>query len=120
MLFPEKFVADAERLLSCLYVIHCGLEIGAFKGRDLVPSHELAYFPVTKNYFNVWQVNRDEALKFLKKEITETSNPAPGWQLVTFHGNGIGWVKNIGTRLNNYLPQEYIIRMSLDNFGSDD
>ncbi len=119
MFFPEKYVADAEKMLSSHYVIHCGLEIGAIKGIDLVPSHELAYFPETKNFFNVWQVSKGEALKFLKKDISDTSNLTPGWQLVCYGGNGIGWIKNIGTRLNNYLPQEYAIRMSLNNLGAD-
>jgi len=118
MFFPDKYIADAEKLLNSLYVVHCGLEIGAFKGKDLVPSHELAYMSDAKKYFNNWKVNREEALRFLKKEISETTNPAIGWQLVTFNGNGLGWVKNLGTRLNNYLPQEYIIRMSLDNPGA--
>jgi NOL1/NOP2/fmu family ribosome biogenesis protein len=40
----------------------------------------------------------------LKKETFEHSMIAKGWYLVTFEGFALGWLKNIGNRINNYYP----------------
>jgi NOL1/NOP2/fmu family ribosome biogenesis protein len=30
-----------------------------------------------------------------------------GWALVTYHGHGIGWVKVLQGRINNYYPKNW-------------
>ena len=55
-----------------------------------------------------------ESLQFLKKENLLLDAPN-GWLLVTHQGLGLGWVKNLGNRVNNYLPKEWRIRMEIED-----
>ncbi|WP_332911045.1 methyltransferase RsmF C-terminal domain-like protein [Algoriphagus boritolerans] len=34
-----------------------------------------------------------------------------GWVLLTYQNLPLGWVKNLGNRVNNYFPKEWRIRM---------
>jgi NOL1/NOP2/fmu family ribosome biogenesis protein len=55
-----------------------------------------------------------DALRYLKRELNEVDSPHKSWVLATYHGLGIGWLKNLGNRINNYLPAEYRILMKID------
>ena len=37
-----------------------------------------------------------------------------GWQLIRYKGLGLGWIKKLQNRVNNYFPKEWRIRMSMD------
>jgi NOL1/NOP2/fmu family ribosome biogenesis protein len=36
-----------------------------------------------------------------------------GWYMVTYNGLGLGWLKALGNRSNNYLPKNWRIRMEI-------
>jgi len=36
-----------------------------------------------------------------------------GYVLISFKGQPLGWVKNLGNRTNNLYPQEWRIRMKI-------
>ena len=36
------------------------------------------------------------------------------WLLVSYKDIALGWCKNLGSRLNNYYPKEWRIRMDLN------
>lgn len=62
------------------------------------------------------ELNRSEALQFLKKEsIPARPELEKGLYLVCYQGLGLGWVKNIGSRFNNLLPASYRIRKQLSD-----
>jgi hypothetical protein len=44
---------------------------------------------------------------------------SPGWILVTYKGVNLGFIKNIGKRINNYFPVEWRIRMNMAVQGSE-
>ena len=54
-----------------------------------------------------------EAITELKKEDAHFPEMSKGWYYVCYEGLGLGWVKNIGKRYNNYLPKECRIRMDI-------
>jgi NOL1/NOP2/fmu family ribosome biogenesis protein len=57
-------------------------------------------------------LSTSEALQFLKKENLEINAPK-GWLLATYQGLGLGWMKGLGNRINNYLPKDWRIRMEI-------
>lgn len=91
-----------------------GTPIGEFKGKDFVPNHALALSRWASPDLPFVDLNREQALLFLKKETFDPPPGAPlGWTLARFEGLNLGWLKILPNRLNNYLPQERRIRMAV-------
>jgi 16S rRNA C967 or C1407 C5-methylase (RsmB/RsmF family)/NOL1/NOP2/fmu family ribosome biogenesis protein len=89
-----------------------GTVMGQLKGADLVPDHALAMsVEQSKNIARI-ELNLEDALVFLKKEVFDVpAGTSTGWATPTYGGLPLGWVKILPNRLNNYLPQERRIRM---------
>jgi 16S rRNA C967 or C1407 C5-methylase (RsmB/RsmF family)/NOL1/NOP2/fmu family ribosome biogenesis protein len=91
-----------------------GLEIGMFKGDDFIPLHGLALSTLVSDEIQAIEVDRENALKFLKKENFDVTEATQGWGLVRYEGLNLGWIKVFGDRVNNYLPKEWRIRMEIE------
>jgi len=89
-------------------------EAGQFKGDNFLPSHALALSTVVSKSVPSVDLSRDTSLHFLKKENIMLENADKGWLLMRYEGLGLGWVKNLGNRVNNYLPKEWRIRMDIE------
>jgi hypothetical protein len=46
-------------------------------------------------------------------------NAVKGWNILTYKGINLGFVNNIGNRVNNYFPVEWRIRMNKPETGSE-
>ncbi|MCP1383235.1 methyltransferase RsmF C-terminal domain-like protein [Runella salmonicolor] len=103
---------DLIVLDNLLFAKGLGLEMGSFKGTDFIPSHALALSTALSAQLPRLELSEGEALQFLKKENLLFDAPK-GWLLVTHQGLGLGWVKGLGNRINNYLPKEWRIRMEI-------
>ena len=90
-----------------------GLEMGVIKGKDFIPDHALALSVALAPAVQRVEVSAQTALQFLKKENVILADAPKGWLLLTHQGLGLGWAKNLGNRVNNYLPKEWRIRMEL-------
>ena len=90
------------------------LEIGTIKGKDLIPSHTLALSNVLSPKIKNIDLDLKSALYFLKKENFEIENLEKGWMTVSYQNIKLGWIKNIGNRFNNYLPNFFRIQMPID------
>lgn len=88
---------------------------GSFKGTDFVPDHALALSTLVSPVLPGVEFNREQALRFLKKEVFDLPPGAPqkGWALARYAGLNLGWMKILPNRWNNYLPPENRIRMEL-------
>jgi len=107
--FPKQYEQDLQALQSVLYLKNAGTEIGEIKGKDLIPSHDLALSNLIRNDFPSIALNLEQAQNFLRKEIVSSEiNPKDlrGWILVTFKGVNLGWIKAMPNRINNYYPKE--------------
>lgn len=113
--YPISFKDEINMLFSYVRIIHCGITFGKITKDIVVPEHDLALYPKVSENIPRYELSKKEALLFLKKELNQIDSEELGWIIVTYHSNGIGWIKNIGSRLNNYLPNEWKIRMSLEN-----
>ncbi len=91
-----------------------GFEIGVIKGQDLVPSHAFAFSNLINENVTFENLDRENALKFLKKESFVLNTKTDGWIHIKHQNIGLGFVKKIGDRVNNYLPTEWRIRMEIE------
>jgi 16S rRNA C967 or C1407 C5-methylase (RsmB/RsmF family)/NOL1/NOP2/fmu family ribosome biogenesis protein len=110
-----SLVSDYGVVLKSLQKRSSGLEIGIFKGKNFVPSHALALSTLLNKNFPAANLEKAEALKFLKKESFDVPNDLhDGWVIIKYQNINLGWIKKIGNRVNNYLPTEWRIRMDLE------
>lgn len=86
------------------YFKKAGVVIGEIKGRDLVPNQELAWFINLNPTLERADLNREVAIKFLKKEKFELEKNINGLNLMCYKQYGLGWAKILPNRVNNYLP----------------
>lgn len=113
--FPEVLFTELKTIQRQLYPIHFGVQTGQIVKNNLIPSHELAMSTtLDKKSFPVIDLPKTEALRFLKGEaIQPPVQSERGYNLVTYENVPLGFVKNIGNRLNNLYPSAWRIRMSL-------
>jgi 16S rRNA C967 or C1407 C5-methylase (RsmB/RsmF family)/NOL1/NOP2/fmu family ribosome biogenesis protein len=89
-----------------------GLTLGERKGKNIVPSHELAMSKIIDiKQFNTIEVDYQTAMKFLRKENIFLENKNSDYFLLLFKNTPTGWIKNLGNRCNNLYINEWRIRM---------
>ena len=108
---PQRHLADIQRLSQVLNRLEGGFLLGDIKGKELIPSPELALHTALSPSVNRLELKKETALSILRKETPELSQSVKGWVLVCYEGLGLGWVKGLGHRYNNYYPKEWRIRM---------
>lgn len=111
--FPAAQEPAARVVSHHLRRLALGTGIGVFKGRDFVPSHDLALSTLTSPTLPAVDLDREQALRFLKKDRLELSPIPQGWTLVRYEGLNLGWIKGLKNRINNYLPKNWRIRMEV-------
>ncbi len=88
-----------------------GLNMGSFKKLDFIPSHELALSLHAHPQLPSIELDKVSALQYLRKDNFDIDTSAKGWHLVKHNGLSLGWAKLLGNRINNYLPNEWRVRM---------
>jgi NOL1/NOP2/fmu family ribosome biogenesis protein len=112
---PQQEKDAVEKLYRLLNVRYGGLTLGAIKGKDFIPAHALALSVHNALYYPTAELERKEALLYLKRELNTLPVEIPnGWASVTYKNVPLGWIKNLGNRINNYYPPEWRIRMNID------
>lgn len=104
---------DLQLLKDTLYLRKAGLHLGAPAAKEWLPAHDVALSIERSRSIPTLELSREQALRFMKKEEMSHEGIAKGWYLVTFEGLGLGWVKSLGNRFNNYLPKHWRIRMEI-------
>ena len=90
-----------------------GLEMGQFKGTDFIPSHTLALSTAINQNLPAVTLSKENARRYFKKENLVLDEPVNGWLLAQYNGLNIGWMKGVGSRVNNYLPKDWRVRMDI-------
>ena len=110
---PESIAREAAAL-EVLRPIRTGLAIGTLKGKDLIPSADLALsISAEKDRFPRTGLDRETALKFLHRDSITVKDAPEGFVMVCYEGHPLGFVKNLGSRCNNMHPLNRRIRMDL-------
>jgi NOL1/NOP2/fmu family ribosome biogenesis protein len=104
---------DWQLLQKVIYFRRVGVRIGS-PAREWIPEHDVALSIDACQSLPTIEVNREQALRYLKREEMGIESLPKGWLLVRYCGLGLGWIKSLGTRSNNYLPKHWRIRMELE------
>ncbi len=100
-------------LQKALYFRKAGVNLGSAAGKDWLPAHDIALSVDAAQDLQRIEVNKEQALHYLKKEEMDVHPDGRGWYIVTYNGLGLGWIKWLGNRCNNYLPKNWRIRMEI-------
>ena len=86
-----------------------GIELGTIKGKNLIPSHQLAMSPLINcEAFPKCEVDYPTAIAYLRGESINIDSQR-GYVLITHHGATLGFVNNLGNRANNLYPKPWRI-----------
>jgi NOL1/NOP2/fmu family ribosome biogenesis protein len=107
---PDEMQPLFEKLADRLNIRYFGVELGKVVHGEWLRSHEWAMSILEKKNIPRLELSRDEALRFLRKENISVHDAPKGWLLITYLELPLGWVKNLGNRVNNYYPKAWRIR----------
>ena len=109
---PQALAKNASP--ADLHPVRSGLRKGEAKGKDFIPDPDYALSIIfdSKDYPAV-DVDRQTALRFLHRDALVLPQAAPGYNVITYLGHPLGFVKNIGSRCNNLLPKGRRILMNV-------
>jgi 16S rRNA C967 or C1407 C5-methylase (RsmB/RsmF family)/NOL1/NOP2/fmu family ribosome biogenesis protein len=110
---PEGYLELAQFIQHHTRILKMGTRLGQQVGKTFVPDHEWALAQQLTIPYPVVEVDASHAIKYLKGD-TFTVDAPTGWVSLTHEGLRLGWIKNLGNRMNNYYPKEYRIRMAID------
>jgi 16S rRNA C967 or C1407 C5-methylase (RsmB/RsmF family)/NOL1/NOP2/fmu family ribosome biogenesis protein len=111
---------DYIQLFQNLRVVKAGTKIFVVKKNDYLPAHELAIsVNLRTKAFPVADISLNEAIAYLRRDNFVLHDTPKGWNILTYMGVNLGFVNNIGNRVNNYFPVEWRIRMDLPERGNE-
>lgn len=91
-----------------------GVAIGQLLRQEFIPAHDLIVSTLLSLNIPLYNLDTTSALRCLKKENIEVPHAPKGWIVAAFENTPIALLKNIGSRINNYYPKEWRIRMNID------
>jgi 16S rRNA C967 or C1407 C5-methylase (RsmB/RsmF family)/NOL1/NOP2/fmu family ribosome biogenesis protein len=109
---PKKWQEEVGALPKLLSVRKSGVAVGSVKGKDLIPHHELALSNIISNSVPGVDLNKEQAIKYLKRQEFNAEPNLRGWALATYKNVNLGWMKVLPNRVNNYYPTNWRILMS--------
>ena len=96
--------------------LRSGLVRGTRKGTDFVPSADWALsIAYERGAYPETEVDKPTALKFLHRDSLVLPDAPLGYNLLTYRGVPLGFVKNLGSRCNNLHPQGRRILMDIQD-----
>lgn len=106
----NKYLIEERNFISRnLKVIKSGVLLGAIKGKDFIPHHELAISHLINETIYSINLSLEDALQFLRKNNFEIKDKNAGWILMKYKNIPLGWIKNMPNRFNNYYPIDWRI-----------
>jgi 16S rRNA C967 or C1407 C5-methylase (RsmB/RsmF family)/NOL1/NOP2/fmu family ribosome biogenesis protein len=111
---------DYINIYRNLRIVKAGTKLFVIKNKSYLPSHEMALSLLLKTgVFPVNDLNLSEALSYMRRDNFMLPDSVKGWNLVTYKGINLGFLNNLGNRVNNYFPVEWRIRMNLPAPGNE-
>lgn len=110
--FPIRWDSLLPLFMKHLQVISAGTEMAIVKGKDIIPTQQLAMSVIlSPAAFPTAAVGGKEAVDYLSREAVPLPPDSPrGIVLLTSGGYPLGFVKNLGNRANNLYPKEWRIK----------
>jgi 16S rRNA C967 or C1407 C5-methylase (RsmB/RsmF family)/NOL1/NOP2/fmu family ribosome biogenesis protein len=111
-------MGDYDILENRLKLLSPGIKICAVKKNGYVPAHELSLSQgIRKDAFNRCDIDYSQAVSYLRRDNFRLPDISKGWLIATYKDVSLGFCNNIGSRINNYYPVEWRIRMSIPEAG---
>ena len=105
---------DYMMLENRLKLISPGIKICTAKKNGYVPAHELSLSDgMRKDAFNRCRLEYSQALSYLRRDTVRPLDIPKGWFIAAYKDVSLGFCNNIGSRINNYYPVEWRIRMCI-------
>jgi NOL1/NOP2/sun family putative RNA methylase len=105
----DKWRDDIAALQQTLHIRKAGVAIGEVKGKDLVPDHALALSLLVKEELQAVELDKENALQYLRRKDVALGDAPKGWTLARHEGVNMGWMKVLPGRMNNYYPVDWRI-----------
>ena len=102
---------DVQLLQRILTIRKSGIRIGSLLRNDIIPDHELAMSTLYSSEIRTFELDKEQALKYLRKDDFSYDITELGWILLTYKGITMGWIKSLSGRVNNYYPMKWRILM---------
>jgi 16S rRNA C967 or C1407 C5-methylase (RsmB/RsmF family)/NOL1/NOP2/fmu family ribosome biogenesis protein len=107
-------VGEYNLMKDHLRVIKGGTALFKARKDDFTPLQDLALScNLRRDAFPAIELDYYQSVSFLKKDNLIVRDAARGWILLTYKSVNLGFAKNIGSRLNNYFPTDWRIRMNM-------
>ncbi len=104
---PVNKVEEVSRIQETFYVRQAGIALGQLMRSELVPDAAFALSRLPGEAVQRLELSREQALDYVRRDELHIDGVPKGWALVTYHGHGIGWVKVLAGRINNYYPKNW-------------
>ena len=111
---PSLSVEASMEELRRFRPLRMGVHEGEWKGKDFIPDPDwaLSIFFDRSRYPEA-AVDKQTALHFLHRDTIALEGAPTGYNVITYRGVPLGFVKNLGRRCNNLHPQSRRIRMDI-------
>ena len=106
---PIYLEDELARIQSCLYIKKAGVKLGTIIRNELIPAHDLAISCILNTTLPKFEVDKETALQYLRKQEIKMETGIKGWVLLTHEQLPVGWIKIIANRINNYYPKHWRI-----------
>ena len=94
--------------------LRAGIREGEWKGKDFIPDPDWALsISFDRSRYPEAAVDKQTALHFLHRDTITLEDAPAGYNVITYRGVPLGFVKNLGRRCNNLHPQSRRIRMDI-------
>ena len=109
---PQRVSPRAD--LAALHPVRSGLRKGGQLGKEFLPDPDYALsIKFDREDYPCADVDLPTALRYLHRDALVLPQAAPGYNVITYLGHPLGFVKNIGSRCNNLLPKGRRILMNV-------
>lgn len=100
--------------IDCLRPMRYGVEKGSLKGKDFIPNPDYALsIEFDRDLYPIVDVDLATALKYLHRDSFTIPEAQMGYNVISYQGHPMGFVKNLGKRCNNLLPKGRRILMNI-------
>jgi NOL1/NOP2/fmu family ribosome biogenesis protein len=108
---PKNYLFEIEFLSKFLKVTQRGTAVATAKHDKLIPEHSVALSTqINVANFASLELNYDQAIAFLRKDVLNLSGETKGFALMNYEGTPLGWSNMLGNRMNNLYPSAWRIR----------
>ena len=113
-------IEDYLHLFHNLKIVKAGTKLFSVKKNNYLPSHDLALSgKLLADAFPREEIDLTRAISYLRRDNFALTDVPRGWNILTYRGINLGFINNIGSRVNNYFPVEWRIRMNIPQPGNE-